>query len=88
VNMTRELALQLARKGVRVNALSPGWFESEMTAGMESDPGAQRFIKQNSPIPRMGFSHELDGALLLLASRASTFITGHSLVVDGGWTAR
>ncbi len=88
VNMTRELALQLARKGVRVNALSPGWFESEMTAGMESDPNAQRFIKQNSPIPRMGFSHELDGALLLLASRASTFITGHSLVVDGGWTAR
>ena len=88
VNLTRELALQFARKGVHVNALSPGWFESEMTAGMESDPDSQRFIKQNSPIPRMGHAHELDGALLLLASRASTFMTGQSLVVDGGWTAR
>jgi NAD(P)-dependent dehydrogenase (short-subunit alcohol dehydrogenase family) len=88
VNLTRELAVQWARKGVRVNALCPGWFESEMTAGMESDDGSQRFIAQNSPIPRMGHSHELDGALLLLASRASTFITGHSLIVDGGWTSR
>lgn len=88
VNMTRELALQWARKGVRVNALCPGWFESEMTAGMESDEGSQRFIAQNSPIPRMGETHELDGALLLLASRASTFMTGQSLIVDGGWTAR
>jgi len=88
VNLTRELAVQWARKGVRVNALCPGWFESEMTAGMESDEGSQRFIAQNSPIPRMGHAHELDGALLLLASRASTFITGHSLIVDGGWTSR
>lgn len=88
VNMTRELALQFARKGIHVNALSPGWFETEMTAGMESDPGSQDFIKRNSPIPRMGHAHELDGAFLLLASRASTFITGQSLIVDGGWTAR
>ena len=88
VNMTRELALQFARKGVHVNALSPGWFESEMTAGMESDEGSQRYIQQNSPIPRMGHAHELDGALLLLASKASTFMTGQSLIVDGGWTAR
>jgi len=88
VNLTRELALQWARKGVRVNALCPGWFESEMTAGMETDEGSQRFIQQNSPIPRMGEAHELDGALLLLASRASTFMTGQSLIVDGGWTAR
>ncbi len=88
LNMTRELALQFARKGIHVNALSPGWFETEMTAGMESDPGSQRYIAQNSPIPRMGRAHELDGAFMLLASRASTFMTGHSLVVDGGWTAR
>ena len=88
VNLTRELAVQWARKGIRVNALCPGWFESEMTAGMETDEGSQRFIAQNSPIPRMGHAHELDGALLLLASRAGTFITGHSLIVDGGWTSR
>jgi len=88
VNLTRELALQWARKGVRVNALCPGWFPSEMTAGMESDDGSQAFIQQMSPIPRMGHEHELDGALLLLASPASTFLTGQSIIVDGGWTAR
>ncbi|MCX6520433.1 MAG: SDR family oxidoreductase [Actinobacteria bacterium] len=88
VNLTRELALQWARKGIRVNALCPGWFPSEMTAGMESDDGSQAFIQQMSPIPRMGHEHELDGALLLLASPASTFLTGQSIIVDGGWTAR
>jgi hypothetical protein len=88
VNLTRELALQWARKGVRVNALCPGWFPSEMTAGMESDDASQAFVRANTPIPRMGGEHELDGALLLLASDAGSFITGQSLLVDGGWTAR
>ncbi len=88
VTLTKELALQWARKGVRVNALCPGWFPSEMTAGMESDEGSQRFINLNSPMPRMGEVHELDGPLLLLASDAGSFMTGHALVVDGGWLAR
>jgi NAD(P)-dependent dehydrogenase (short-subunit alcohol dehydrogenase family) len=88
VNLTRELALQWARKGIRVNALCPGWFPSEMTEGMDTDDGSRRFVAANSPIPRMGELHELDGALLLLASPASTFLTGQSIIVDGGWTAR
>jgi NAD(P)-dependent dehydrogenase (short-subunit alcohol dehydrogenase family) len=88
VNLTRELALQWARKGVRVNALCPGWFPSEMTAMMENDAASQDFIKANSPIPRMGNPSELDGPLLLLASDAGSFMTGHILVVDGGWLAR
>ena len=88
INMTRELALQFARRGVRVNALCPGWFPTEMTAGMESDQGAQRFIDTNTPMRRMGDAHELDGALLLMATPAGSFLTGQTVTVDGGWTAR
>lgn len=88
VNMTRELALQLARKGVRVNALCPGYFPSEMTAPMLGDDSSQQYIRTYSGIPRMGAEHELDGALLLLASPAGSYITGASILVDGGFTAR
>lgn len=88
INMTRELALQWSRKGIRVNSLCPGWFLSEMTAGMDTDEGSIRYVQQNSPMPRLGGPEELDGPLLLLASRAGGFMTGHALVVDGGWTAR
>lgn len=88
VNMTRELAAQWARRGVRVNALAPGWFRSEMTEGlMFGDERAERWMRQRTPMGRGGAKHELDGALLFLASAASSFVTGAVLPVDGGWTA-
>ena len=71
-----------------MNALCPGWFPSEMTAGMERDESSQRFIASQSPIPRMGHTDELDAAMLLLAGPGSSFMTGQSLIVDGGWTIR
>jgi NAD(P)-dependent dehydrogenase (short-subunit alcohol dehydrogenase family) len=88
VNMTRELALQLARKGVRVNALCPGYFPSEMTEPMIDDEGSARYLSTYGGLPRMGAEHELDGALLLLATDAGSYVTGHALLVDGGFTAR
>ncbi len=86
VNLTRELAAQWARSGVRVNGIAPGWFQSEMTEGMFDDEHALNWIRKKTPAGRPGKEHELAGALLFLASDASSYIHGQTLPVDGGWT--
>ena len=86
VNLTRELAAQWARRGVRVNALAPGWFASEMTAEMFADEGSMKWMRSRDPMGRAGRDEELVGPLLFLASDASSYVTGQTLAVDGGWT--
>jgi NAD(P)-dependent dehydrogenase (short-subunit alcohol dehydrogenase family) len=86
VNLTRELAAQWARRGIRVNALLPGWFPSEMTAEMFASDDSKRWIRNRTPMGRAGDPRELNGALLFLASDASTYVTGAMILVDGGWT--
>jgi len=88
INLTRELGAQWARKGVRVNALAPGWFRTEMTDGlMFGDERAEKWMRQRTPMGRGGEEEELDGALLFLCSDASSFVTGQVLCVDGGWVS-
>ncbi len=88
VNLTRDLAVRWAPRGVRVNAIAPAYFPTEMTEDtFGSEEGMQR-VRERTPMGRPGELHELDGALLFLASDASSYVTGQTIVVDGGWTAR
>ncbi|MEU5262914.1 SDR family oxidoreductase [Amycolatopsis sp. NPDC021455] len=88
IGLTRELAGQWGGAGIRVNALAPGWFRSEMTDDLFADERSRRWVERNTMLNRGGDVGELDGALLFLASEASSYYTGQVMVVDGGWTAR
>jgi 3-oxoacyl-[acyl-carrier protein] reductase len=83
IQITKALALELAFKGVRVNAIAPGWFVTEINRDyLGSEEG--RKLTRDIPVGRFGQDGDLDGALLLLASDAGRYITGATLVVDGG----
>jgi NAD(P)-dependent dehydrogenase (short-subunit alcohol dehydrogenase family) len=86
INLTRQLAAQWGGRGVRVNALAPGYFPTELT-GHLADAGFARSIREHTLLARTPALEEIDGPLLFLASSASSYMTGQTLVIDGGWTA-
>ena len=86
VNLTRQLAAQWGERGVRVNALAPGYFPTDLT-GYLADGGFARSIREHTLLARTPALEEIDGPLLFLATAASSYVTGQVLVVDGGWTA-
>ena len=83
IQMTEALALEWARHGIRVNAIAPGYIETEMNRGFFQTEAGQSMVKR-VPQRRIGTPSVLDGALLLLASGASSYMTGSTVVVDGG----
>ena len=83
IQMTKQLALELARYSIRVNAIAPGYFETELNRDFLSGPAGDALIRR-IPQRRAGRPDDLDGPLLLLASDASAYMTGTILVVDGG----
>ena len=85
INLTRHLAAQWGPRRVRVNALAPGYFPTELT-GRLAAPGFVEEIESQTLLGRTPSLDELDGPMLFLASDASSYVTGHTLVVDGGWT--
>lgn len=86
IMLTKTLAAEWAQYGIRVNAICPGMFATDMTKGILEDKGTKDMIKNRVPLKRHGTPDELAGTAIYLASDASSYVTGHALVVDGGWT--
>jgi 2-deoxy-D-gluconate 3-dehydrogenase len=86
--LTRALANEWAGRGVNVNAIAPGYMATDNTQALRDDPERSRQIMARIPAGRWGMPDDLTGAVVFLASRASDYVHGHILVVDGGWLAR
>ena len=85
--LTKVLAIEWALANVQVNAIGPTYFETDLTRPLFDDNERHDFITSRTPMGRWGQPHELAGAVIFLASPASDYVTGHTLMVDGGWTA-
>lgn len=84
INMTKGLAKEYSHKGVRVNALLPGFTDTKLAAGLKSIPGIQDFMDNNLAIKRMAQPEEMVGAVLFMVSDSASYFTGQGMVVDGG----
>lgn len=84
--LTRELAVQWARHSIRVNTVAPGFFRSEITADLYDDERGGAWLRRNTPLPHSGTADDFLGAVLWLAGDAARYVTGQTIVIDGGWT--
>lgn len=87
IQMTRSLALAWAKYNIQVNALAPGYIETELNYEVLNDEKVHKHLMRNTPVRRLGKVDDVVGAAVYLASPASDYMTGQSIVVDGGWTA-
>jgi NAD(P)-dependent dehydrogenase (short-subunit alcohol dehydrogenase family) len=85
--MTRALALEWGPRGVRVNAIAPGFILTDLTKNLWAQPQMKAWADENTPMKRLGVPEDLIGAAVFLASEASAFMTGQTITVDGGCTA-
>ena len=88
MQLTKALANEWASHGINVNAIAPGYMETDNTEALRADPVRLRQITERIPAGRWGTPVDLAGAVIFLASRASDYVNGHVLVVDGGWMGR
>jgi len=86
IQMTKVMALEWAPYHINVNAIAPTYFETPLVAAIRNDPERYRFIVERTPMGRWGQPEELEGVVIFLASKASDFITGQTIFIDGGWT--
>ncbi len=84
--LTRGMAVELAARGVTVNAIAPGYMATDINTGFRADPARYEWIRNRTPMKRWGRPDEIAGAAVFLASEASAFMTGQTIVVDGGMT--
>ncbi|WP_040871764.1 SDR family NAD(P)-dependent oxidoreductase [Nocardia exalbida] len=86
--LTAELAVQWARHSIRVNTVAPGFFRSEITDTLYDDERGAAYLRRNTPLPTEAQAEDIVGAVVWLAGDAARYVTGQTVVVDGGWTAR
>jgi 2-deoxy-D-gluconate 3-dehydrogenase len=86
--LTKALANEWAPRGINVNAIAPGYMKTDNTRALQDDPVRSGQILERIPAGRWGSPQDLAGAAVFLASRASDYVNGHVLVVDGGWMGR